>query len=432
MTYAETLSEKERKRGRILAYFACLSGCVSEVMLDSSAIIIIFFSMINAGDMLTMFSTSVTGILGAILYIPASAINNRFGRKKVVHYSCIIGCSGFLMMAAAPFFGAAGKYIALLGCAVYCFQRCTYGAAWYPLLDVFLRPQDRARFFGTMRFFYTCFTGTMFFVVGLIIQRYLSIWFLQAVIAAAGLCMLVRDYCISRFPDNQNAQPETPDIRKGLRIAMKNGPLTAYSVYLALFTMSYTSVLPLTYMYLDRFVQMNKGTVQIISSVAIAGMIVGYFCYGRFLDRFKLKYLELFAHCTFLLVACVLFFVDKSVPFFPVIIGAAVFCNQFATSVFTCNNSAELLALARPGNKTMAMAFVQTYSSIGGAVGRTATSLVLGTAMLAPVWDFFGREISRYQTFFLVNGVMLLVLFFLLPTLPSFVPEHDDYYEPKK
>ena len=80
----------------------------------------------------------------------------------------------------------------------------------------------------------------------------------------------------------------------------------------------------------------------------------------------------------------------------------------------------------------MAMAFVQTYSSIGGAVGRTATSLVLGTAMLAPVWDFFGREISRYQTFFLVNGVMLLVLFFLLPTLPSFVPEHEDYYEPKK
>ena len=126
------------------------------------------------------------------------------------------------------------------------------------------------------------------------------------------------------------------------------------------------------------------------------------------------------------------FFVDKSVPFFPVIIGVTVFCNQFATSVFTCNNSAELLALARPGNKTMAMAFVQTYSSIGGAVGRTATSLVLGTAMLAPVWDFFGREISRYQTFFLVNGVMLLVLFFLLPTLPSFVPEHEDYYEPKK
>ena len=46
-------------------------------------------------------------------------------------------------------------------------------------------------------------------------------------------------------------------------------------------------------------------------------------------------------------------------------------------------------------------------------------------------WNFYGREISRYQTFFLFSGVMLLVLLFLLPTLPSFVPSHDDYYEPK-
>ena len=432
MTFAETLSDKERRRGRIYAYFACLSGCVSEVMLDSSAIIIIFFSMINAGDMLTMFSTSITGIMGMLLYIPASAINNRFGRKKVVHCSCIVGCTGFLLMASAPFFGAAAKYIAISGCVVYCLQRSTYGAAWYPLLDAFLRPQDRGRFFGTMRFFYTCFTGTMFFVIGLVIQRQLSIWILQGIIAAAGLLLMARDFCISRFPDNQTAQPEAPDIRKGLMTAMRNGSLTAYSVYLSLFTIAYTSVLPLTYMYLDRYVKMNKGTVQIISSVAIAGMVVGYFCYGRFLDKLKLKYLELFAHCTFMLVAAVLFFVDKSTAFFPVIVGIAVFFNQFATSVFNCNNSAELLALARPGNKTMAMAFVQTYSSIGGAVGRTATSLILGTAMLAPVWEFCGREVSRYQTFFLMSGVMLLIMLFLLPTLPSFVPNREDYYEPKK
>ena len=80
----------------------------------------------------------------------------------------------------------------------------------------------------------------------------------------------------------------------------------------------------------------------------------------------------------------------------------------------------------------MAMAFVQTYSSLGGAVGRIGTSLILGTAMFAPVWNFGGREISRYQTFFLISGVMLFVLLFLLPTLPSFIPKHDDYYEPKK
>ena len=54
MTYAETLSEKVRRSGRRYAYGACLFGCISEVMLDSSAIIIIFFTMLDGGDMLTM------------------------------------------------------------------------------------------------------------------------------------------------------------------------------------------------------------------------------------------------------------------------------------------------------------------------------------------------------------------------------------------
>ena len=432
MTFAETLSEKERKKGRIYAYFACIFGCISEVMLDSSAVVIIFFTMLDGGDMLTMLQTSFTAIMGALLYIPASIINTRFGWKKVVHYSCMTGCLGFLLMASAPFFGAAAKFAALAGCLLYCVQRSAYGAAWYPLLDVFLRPQDRARFFGTMRFFYTCFTGTLLFLIGLWLQKNPPIIFLQIVIGATGLCLLGRDFCISRFPDNDRDAPETPDVRKGLSIVIKNGPLTAYSVYLALLTMAYSSILPLTYLYLKQYVQMNAGTVQIISSVSIAGMAVGYFCYGHVLDRIKLKYLELMAHGTFAAVAFFLFFADQSMPGFPVIMGATVFILCFAVSVYTCNNSAELLALARPGNKTMAMAFVQSYSSIGAAIGRTVASLTLGTAMLSPVWDFFGREVSRYQTMFLVCGVMLLVLFFMLPSLPSFIPKHDDYYEPKK
>ena len=45
--FAETLTPQERKRGRFLAYFACYFGCISEVMLDSSAIIIVYISMLG-------------------------------------------------------------------------------------------------------------------------------------------------------------------------------------------------------------------------------------------------------------------------------------------------------------------------------------------------------------------------------------------------
>ncbi|MBE6355836.1 MAG: MFS transporter [Lentisphaerae bacterium] len=433
MTYAETLSEKVRRSGRRYAYGACLFGCISEVMLDSSAIIIIFFTMLDGGDMLTMLGTSFTGILGALFYIPCSILITRCGLKKVVYHSCLAGCMGFMLIACAPFFGmAAAKYVALAGCLIYSFQRISYGAAWYPLLDVFLRPEDRAKFFGTMRFFYTGFTGTLFFIIGLIMQKNPPVMFLQMVIGCAGVLILGRAFCVSRFPDNLRDAPENPDVRKGLGIAMKNGPLTAYSIYVWMFTIAHASLSPLAYLYYRQYVQLNPGTVQIISTAGIAGLVTGYWCYSRKLGACKLKYLELFSHCIYIVAAFTLFFMDKSVPGFPLIAGCVMFSITFAASLFTCNNSAELLALARPGNKAMAMAFVQTYSSAGTAIGRTGTSLLLGTSMFAPVWEFYGREISRYQTFFLLSGSLMLILLFMLPSLPSFVPERNDYYEPKR
>ena len=432
MNYAETLSPETRKRARIYAYFACVFGCVSEIMLDSSAVIIIFLTMLGGSDMLTMLCAGFSGVSGALLYIPSGLLIACIGAKRMVKYSCLTGCAGFIIMALAPLAGEWGKYVATAGCFIYCIQRNSYGAAWYVLLDVFLRPEDRAGFFGMMRFIYTGVVGLLLFFIGVWMKTNPPIIFLQIVIAVTGLLVMGRYYCASKFPDNLRDAPEIPDIRKGLGISMKNGPLTAYSVYVGLLTVAYTSQIPLTYLYLKQYVNMNPGTVQIISSVGIAGSLVGYFCYSRFLGNFKLKYLELLTHLLYMAVAFTLFFLDKSVPGFAVWVGMAVFCNLLAFSIYMCNNSAEMLALARPGNKTMAIAFVNTYISGGNTVGRIGTSLILGTAMLAPVWEFGGRIISRYQTFFLISGVMLVILLFLLPTLPSFIPSHDDYYEPKK
>jgi MFS family permease len=433
MTYAETLSEKERKRARIYTYFACLTGCVAEVMLDSSAIIILFFTMINGGDTLIMLGNSFSGISGALLYIPFAYIITRVGLKKIVHISCIAGCIGYLLIGISPWFGmGAAKYIALTGCLIYCLQRSSYGAAWYPMLDVFICPAERGRFFGTMRFIYTSFTGILFFIIGLLLRYDPPIIFLQLVIIGAGLLILGRDFCLSRLPDNKRDVPEPANIKKGLKTAMLNGPLTSYSLYLGVLSMAYTSLLPLIYLYLKQYVDMNPGSVQIISSMALAGLVTGYFCYGRFLAKLPLRYLELLSHGLFIFSAFAMFFMDKSLPFFPAAVGFTVFCTALGSSIFMCNNSAELLALARPGNKTMATAFIQTYNNVGTALGRGIVSLVLGTGMLAPEWVLDGRTICHYQTIFLFSGLMLVIILLMLPTLPSFIPAHEDYYDMKK
>ena len=116
-TFAETLTPQQRKRARIYAYFACYFGCISEVMLDSSAIIILYISMLGGSDMLVMLSTSFSGIFSMLLLIPFAALLSKIGMQRAFTTACIIGCGGFLLMAAAPLFGQYSKLAAI------CFRR---------------------------------------------------------------------------------------------------------------------------------------------------------------------------------------------------------------------------------------------------------------------------------------------------------------------
>ena len=56
--FADTLTSQQRKRARIYAYFSTYTGCISEVMLDSSAIIIVYMSMLDTSNTSIMLSTS--------------------------------------------------------------------------------------------------------------------------------------------------------------------------------------------------------------------------------------------------------------------------------------------------------------------------------------------------------------------------------------
>ena len=431
-SFAETLSEKERRRARIYAYFSAYFGCISEVMLDSSAIIILYIGMLGGGSMLVMLSTSFSGIFGVFLMIPFAALIGRIGAKRAVSTACITGCAGFLLMAAAPLFGPWQKIVVLLGCIIYCAQRSLYGAAWYPMLDVFLRPQDRGRFFGTLRYTYMIVTGILLFLLGKLMGKNPPVLMMQIIIGITGLLLLGRMFCMLHFPENRNRKPEGLDIRRSLMISIRNGPLVCYAVYACLFSIAYTSLVPLTLVYLKQHIGLPPGTVQIFSTAGIAGSITGFLLYGFLLDKLKIKRMELLAHGIILLASFALFLIPQEIPHFIWIIGSVYFMAAFASATFMCNNSSELLALARPGNKPMAMAFLQTYQNIGIAAGRTGTALILGASLLAPAWTFGNLTICHYQTLFLIYGVIAAVLLLLFPMLPAIVPKHHDYYDPVK
>ena len=204
--FAETMTEQQRKRARIYAYFACYFGCISEVMLDSSAIVIVYIGMLGGGNMLVMLSTSFSGILSMLLMIPSAVLIGRIGMKKAVSAACITGCSGFLLMAAAPFFGSYSRAVVIAGCLIYCLQRSLYGTAWYPMLDTFLRKQDRGSFFGTMRYSYMIVSGILFFILGKLMGKNPPMLLMQVILGITGLLLLGRLYCMMHFPENPHEE----------------------------------------------------------------------------------------------------------------------------------------------------------------------------------------------------------------------------------
>ena len=298
------------------------------------------------------------------------------------------------------------------------------------MLDAFLRRQDRGSFFGTLRYSYMIVTGILFFLLGKLMGPNPPLLLMQGIIGATGVLVLGRLYCMWHFPENTMEKTARLNITHALGISIRNGPLTSYAVYLCLLSIAFTSLVPITLIYLKQYVGLPAGTVQIFSTVGIAGSIIGYLCYGRLLKYLKIKRLELLTHFIFVFAAYSLFLLNKEMPHFIWMIGVVYFMTSFAASCFNCNNSTELLALARPGNKPMAMAFQQTYQNIGVTVGRTGTSLILGANLLAPSWTMNTLTICNYQTLFLFYGVIATVILVLIPTLPAIVPKHHDYYEP--
>ncbi|MBQ9500649.1 MAG: MFS transporter [Lentisphaeria bacterium] len=425
-TYADHLADPVRKRFRLCAYASTWFGCFADVMLESTAVIILYFSALGAGNTLIMFSTGIPGLVSLFLLIPVSGLVDRIGAKKTVSLSCLLACFSYLLMASAPFWRTEfDQYVVLAGCLLFCLSKPLWTASWFPILGYILRPAERSEFFGFMRFSYYILSGTVFFLLGLFMGKNPPVRLLQAVIALTGLCMLGRMFFISkiRIPEHRS---RNYDIGKAFGVSVRNAPLAGFAVYIGALSLAFASVIPLTLLYLKNGLHYGADTVQILSSAGIGGCICGYFLYGRMVRKFGMKALQLLIHGAFIVIPLGLFVCKPSV----VLMGVFLFAANFSFACFGCAVSSEILALARPGNLTMANAFSQTYQMIGTASGRLVVSFLLGSGVLSSSWRFWSVEVSLFQTIFLFCSGTALFSLTLVFCLPSVVPRHEDYYDP--
>ena len=430
MSFAENLSPQVRKKAENNAILSTFFGCVSEKLFGTTAVIVIYLSLMGADESFNMFFTAISSIAGVIFLIPCAALTAKFGLRKAYTFTCLTGCCAFLGMACAAFAGSYGKYIMIFCGFTYAMTQDIYSSCWYPMLDNFLLPGDRSRFFGKMRFSYTLFNAVLLYCLGKLMGTQPPVWLMQIIFVCGGLGLLGRKFEMDRMPVDPHARRETVNIALALRFCFRNSSLIGFAFYTCLVTLAYSTAVTLGVIYMKSSLNMGAETLMNYSALSLAGLIIGFGIVGKVIKRFKIKVCQVGTHLAGLFV-CILLLI--SVPQNPLlkVILAGVFLFSGITSAFiSCINSTEMMALSKPGNKVMTTAFFSTSSLIGAAVGRLVTTFILGCGALAPEWELWGMKMTKYQFLFGMFTIMLAFFLLFLPLIPSLVPRHKDYYNP--
>lgn len=423
------LTDLQRARSKRAAAASECFGGIASTMINDSAVVILFVSMLELGSTFTMLTTSFRGIASCLLQVPCAYLAIRFGCKRMIRISAMISCLMFLLLAASPWFGAASKYVAMVSAVVFCLSLPLYVSAWFPLIDGFLRKEERGSFLGLNRFLWMTTAFLFIFLSGLVLGRKPDIWELQAIIALTGLLCLGRFFFIGRIETRQS-DTEVRDFRASFRTSITNAPLCGFSIYLFCLNLASYSTLPLGFMYLKNHMPVGDNVLVIISSVTMLGTLIGYLVAGRMLQRFGAKKMLLALHLLFALVNFALFGCGPSFPAAVTVITILLTVYGFLTAASSVVTSSEMMALARPGNKAMAMALCGSFLYGGMGLSRVFSSLLLGGGILAASWNWGSVQYTNYQSLFLFSGIIVLIVCLMLILVPAILPEHDYYYEP--
>lgn len=429
MEAAENLTAGQRSRAKSDAIKSACWGALSSVMIQDSAIIILFATILGAGDMFSMVTTSTQGIASCFLLIPAAYLSGRLGYKKTIMMFTAFGAAMIMLLAISPWFGGWGKSVLLLSIIMFSICMTAYAAAWFPLLDGFLLKEDRGGFFGVMRFSWQTFAALFCFVCGLIIGETPKIWMLQIIIVIAALGLLGRMYYTGKIPDGHQ-EKENIELMDGIAEAISNKPLTGFSVYICCLYLAAYSTPPLTFIYIKKYLLVPDNILIIISSLALIGTILGFLSAGKIIDKIGIRRMLLFIHFSFALVNFSLFFIGTNTPFNLILITVLLATYGFFVGCSSIAISTEMMELASPNNKAISMAFCGSCYAAGTGGSRLLASLILGSGLLAPQWFMGQMKISHYQTLFLAYGCAIMFVCLLLVLVPAIFPKDNYRYMP--
>ena len=411
---------------------SCCCTAMGDVPFTDAAIIILYAQALGAGDGFTMVTTSLMPCIMGLLSIPSAWLTMRMKSYHQVILRATV-CALFMLgfIVCAPYFGRQAVSMLILFLILFSAFHTIYVSAWFPLLDTFLTHETRSRYLGNMRFSWQLCSSVLLFLIGLYIGKSPSVGQLQQVMIFCMVIFACKYGFIAEVPNFRHREEKSMSFRFGLATALANKSLTGYSVYQFILNLAAYGTIPLVTLYLKRALHAPDNVIVFISSVTLAGMLTGSLCAGPMIQRFGIRNVFLFVHVMFALTNFSLFFMGKGVlpdKVLYVVITGLQFLYSFTFACANISSSSEMMALATPGNKVMAMAFCNSFYYAGQGLSRLLTSAVLGSGILAPFWVCGGQTFSHYQSIFLIYGICIVFAATLLVVVPAVFPKGKYIY----
>ncbi len=426
----ETPQEEYSHKSQKLAILSACFGSPSAIMIQDSAVIILFAGMLGAGSMLSMVTTALFGVMYCLFLIPSAYIAARVGYKRLIIITTYYGALSIVLLALSPYLNSWAKYGMMVTLVCFGIMMTLYAAAWFPFLDEFLPQKERSNFFGMMRFSWQSCCVVFFLICGLIMGEKPDLWVLQTIIIITAVALLGRAYFVSKIKVRESDRKPL-NFRQGMEMVLTNKPLVGFSVYLAFLYLAAQGTVPLTYIYLKNYLHTPDNIVVIISSLAMAGTIIGFLCSGRMINKLGVKKMLLAVHIAFAMINFLLFAFSGAGTVSLVIITILLVFYGFFIATSSVAVSSEMMALANPNNKAVAMAFCASMYSAGLGGARLLSSVIIGSGVLAPEWSMGAMKFTMFHTMYLGYGFGVLFVCVLLAIVPAIFPKGEYHYVPQ-
>ena len=411
------LSEQDRRRAGRLATLSSCCGVTGETALTDSAVIILFAAALDAGDFLTLISTSMLPFFNGLFILPAALLATKVGHRRMILAACGAGFLAYLAAVAAPFAGE-GAAVAVLVGAILLFTLTTPGfiACWNPLLDFFLRPEERVGYLGKMRFLHQLCAIGFLGLAGWFIGRAPSVGRLQLVLLAGAFIYAGRGLAIAGIPGFGRQASGGAPLSGGLVRAARDRDLDLFAAYQFVLNLLIYGGIPVAALYMKNALQVPGNLVVHVSNAGLIGMLAGYLAANALKTRVSAKRMFVALHYLVIAVNFLLAAVADGSPLALACLALLLGLLGFAVAASSVYCAAETMRLAPAGNKIVAMAWSCAFFYCGSGCSRLFSSFLLKSGHFCTLG---GEAVSPYRMLFCIYGLLLIPALALLFRIPA-------------